>query len=80
VIKPLYCADRIGVYHAVIDKGGEITSVDDAPGWVRNFTGICGYKFKASTQAITKRPHADVYCAGCKGIEEREAKQAEARP
>jgi hypothetical protein len=65
--KPLYTADRIGVWHAVPPTSE----------FGREIRCGCGAIFIVRNPLIEKRPHKDSYCAGCKGAEEQEAKTQE---
>lgn len=60
----LYAVDGIGTWHAV-------AHCDE---FSRDVIGRCKYRFTPAQPQIEKRPHPDVYCAGCLGVEEREAK------
>jgi hypothetical protein len=55
-----YFVDHLGNWHAMKYFDGGHCAV-----------GRCRHTFKLQGPPVTKRPHADKYCAGCKGDEER---------
>jgi len=61
----LYAPDAIDTWHAVAN----------ANEFAHQVRGKCGHDFKPKTPSAAKRPHKDKYCAGCLGVEEREAKR-----
>jgi hypothetical protein len=61
-----YACDGIDVWHAIkhVDEFGH------------RARGKCRHDFAFTKPPVAKRPHPDKYCAGCLGVEEREAEAA----
>lgn len=60
--------------YALESKGCPLWHVVKVASQVSNAVlGLCGHSFSNTRRLTSERPHTDVLCAGCRGVEKRQA-------